>query len=272
MRHIDLTGFQRAELRDQQPPMMIWARIDQLVIDERYQRGLTAKGRGAIQRMANAWDWRKFQPILVTPAEGGRFAVVDGQHRAHAAALVGLEEIPAMTVSMTLQEQAAGFAAVNRDRVTISLPQIYRAELAAGTPWALACRDAVQAAGCQLATYIPSSALRRPAVVYSVGLIRRMVEAGEGAAVTTGLAAIRESEQGEDVSAYEGAALCVWLAAIARDQRFMRLPLPGLFDSIDVHYRIEIGRIEARTHGGSPRAHATDAVTAHLRRALDLAA
>lgn len=257
---IDLTGFKRAALRDQPQPMLIWAQVDSLVIDHRYQRSLTGKGRSAIQRIANGWDWRKYQPILVTPADGGKLAVVDGQHRAHAAALVGLEAIPAMTVAMTLQEQAAGFAAVNRDRVAVSPNQVYRAELAAGTGWAIACRDAVEAAGCTLATFTPSATTKKPGMVYAVGLIRRMVTAGEGEAVTIGLRAIRNSQQRNEIEGYGGPVITPWLLALARNQRFLRLDLPSHFDAFDIPSMLDDARIKARQTGSNARQIVTDEI------------
>lgn len=268
---IDLTGFKRAHLRDQPQPMLIWASLDQLVIDRRYQRGLTAKGRGAIQRIANDWDWTKYQPILVAPAEGGRMAVVDGQHRAHAAALVGLEAIPAMTVPMTPKQQAAGFAAVNRDRVGINLNQIYRAELAAGTGWAVRARDAVAEGGCELATAHPSAINRQPRVIYGISLIRRMVEHGEAAAVTAGLRAITQSDQRDDLAAYANQVLTPWLGALAQNQRFLSLDLPSHFDAFDILTMLDEARIKARQTGQNSRQIVTseivETLAAMVRRA-----
>lgn len=257
---IDITGFTPADQRDQPQPMLIWARVDQLVIDRRYQRGLTPAGRRAIQNIANGWDWRKYQPILAAPTDGGALAVVDGQHRAHAAALVGLETIPAMTVAMTPQEQAAGFAAVNRDRVRINITQIYRAELAAGTDWAVAAHDAVSAAGCTLATSNASTVNKQPGTVFGVGLIRRMVTNGEAAAVTAGLRAVRNSDQRNEVECYSGPILTPWLTALARNQRFLKLDLPSHFDAFDIPTMMEAARTKARQTGGTARTMVTDEI------------
>lgn len=261
---LDLTGFKRAQLNDQPQPQLIWARLEDLVIDRSYQRNLTPKGRGAIQRIANGWDWRKFQPILVAPTTMGKLAIVDGQHRAHAAALVGLEAIPAMTVAMTLQEQAAGFAAVNRDRVKINLNQIYRAELAAGTEWAVAARDAVEAADCKLATSNPSAAMKEPRVVYSIGLIRRMVSNGEAEAISVGLRAITESHQRDETDAYGGAVLTPWLTALAQNQRFLRLDLALRFDTLDIRSMLDDAHIRARQSGGGARGMVTAEIVERL--------
>ena len=39
-----------------------------------------------LRRIAEQFDWRLFAPVIVAPIEGGLFAVIDGQHRTHAAA------------------------------------------------------------------------------------------------------------------------------------------------------------------------------------------
>lgn len=272
MTPIDITGFTPATLRDQPQPSLIWCDIADMVIDHRYQRGLTGKGRTAIQRIADAWDWRKYQPILVAPAEGGKFAVVDGQHRAHAAAVAGIDSLPAMTVAMTLTEQAAGFTAVNRDRIKISTLQLLRADLAAGDENAIASRDAVVAAGCTIATANPSASHKQPGTVYSVGLIRKMVRNGEGAAVTTGLRAIRQSDLGSEPRSYDGTILAPWLDALAMNQRFAALPLSDLFTTLDLDIELEMARSRSRRTGTPARALVREVILSALRAAQQGAA
>jgi hypothetical protein len=257
--------MQPAELRDQPQPRLIWADIEDLVVDHRYQRDITGKSRAAIQRIADQFDWRRFQPILVAPVAGNRMAIVDGQHRAHAAKLAGLDKIPAMMVPMSLAEQAAGFAAVNRDLVRVSPLQIYRAELAAQTPWAVQCHQVVHQAGCHLATANHSYALRRPGTVYAVGLIRKMVERGEAEAVTAGLYGIRRSEAGASAEMYENGILSVWLPAVAQNQRFLKLDLGAAFDAIDVEDVVERAHQTARTGGGTAKHLATAEIVQSLK-------
>lgn len=60
--------------------------IDKLVIDDTYQRSIEKRGWANISRIANDFDWSKFSPLMVARLDDGRFAIVDGQHRAHAAA------------------------------------------------------------------------------------------------------------------------------------------------------------------------------------------
>ncbi|MDG4650081.1 ParB/RepB/Spo0J family partition protein [Roseibacterium sp. SDUM158017] len=275
---IDLTGYKPATFRDQPGPILIWAEVADLVIDRTYQRNVTTNGKRAIQRIADDFDWTRFEPILVAPIEDGKLAVVDGQHRAHAAALAGLTKIPAMSVPMTRIQQARGFAAINRDRIRLSSWQIYRAELAAGTGWATTCRDAVEAAGCTLATSNPTATQKKPGVIYAVGLIRRMIEAGEAEAVTVGLAAIRESQAGADegdvynLPAWSGATLAVWLPAIASNQRFMRLDLATTFDAIDFEALADRCKVLSRAQGVPARRLAQEEVVEALRSAMQEAA
>lgn len=262
---IDLTGFKPAKLSDQPHPSLVWAPIEDLVINREYQRSITIAGRRAIQRMAKKFNWKKYQPILVAPHEGGKFAIVDGQHRAHAAALAGIEKLPAMTVAMTLAEQAAGFAAINRDQIRIDNCALYRAELAAGTPWAVDCRKVVEAAGCKLATSNSSSSSKKPGVVYAITLVRKMVANGEGSAVTAGLAAIRESLCCDESQSYSGPVLSVWLTALAQNQHFMKLNLPDAFDDIDIADVIDRSKQTVRKSGGVARTHAISQVVNYLQ-------
>ncbi|MBF9042977.1 ParB N-terminal domain-containing protein [Rhodobacterales bacterium HKCCE4037] len=273
---IDLTGYRPAELRDQVQPMLIWAKVADLVIDRSYQRAITSAGKRAIQKIADEFDWTKFEPILVAPSAGGRLAVVDGQHRAHGAALAGIEEVPAMSVPMTPQQQASGFAAVNRDRIRMSLHQIYRAELAGGSAWARECHDAVEAAGCKLASSNTSTGQKKPRIIYAIGLIKRMVANGEGLAVTAGLAGIAASGQGCAVSAYDGRILNIWLPALARNQRLLTIDLAAAFDVIDIE-GIHEAALQRTRLGGPPARRATqdrvfDDLMAFAKEAADAAA
>lgn len=275
-RAIDTAAFAPATLADQPAPTLLWVPLAELVIDERYQRELTRPGRRLIQRIADGWDWTKYQPILIAATPDGRHAVVDGQHRAHAAAVVGLEALPAMVVPMTPAQQAAAFTAVNSDRVRLDRSATYRAQLAAGDPVALAAEAAVAAAGCRLMTTIPTAAKRSPGEVYTHALILRMVAQGEAAAVTAGLQAIRDSEVGQQehgsrsgVRVYDQKVLISWLPVLATNQRFLTLPLADLFDTIDWDEEYDRAAIWSRHEGRPVRGYVVERVTALLRAALD---
>lgn len=279
-RAIDVTGFTPATLKDQPAPTMIWAETAMLVIDERYQRSLTPKGRRLIQRIADDWDWTKFQPILIAGTTDGRYAVVDGQHRAHAAALCGLTSLPAMVVPMTPVQQAEAFRAVNSDRVRLGAAALFKAQLAAGDPVAVEADRVVAEAGCRLMTWNPVGRKRRPGQIFAYALIMGMVENGEGEAVSAGLRAILDSDQGNGEGAdiygfayrvWDTPVLHAWLPAIASSQRFLRLPLSKVFDAIDWEQERDTASAWVRLKGGSVRAALTDRVTAVLREWRDAA-
>lgn len=262
---MDLTGLKPSQPDDQPQPLLQWVTVADLVVDRRYQREITGKGRGAIQRIADNFNWRKFGAVMCAPAEGGKIALVDGQHRAHAAAICGFERIPAVIVPMTLAEQAAGFASINRDKISIDGNAIFRAELAAGTAWAVEADRAVRAADCIMGRAKPSARNRKPGIIFSPVLIRRMVEAGESEAITAGLQAIRSSEAGENAESYHGPILSVWLPAVASNQRFLRMPLNRAFDQIDFEEVADFARKWARNRGGSTTTHAIERVVSMLR-------
>lgn len=262
---IDLTGFTPASPADQPQPLLQWVDVAELLIDRRYQRDVTGPGRRAIQRIANGFDWRKFGAVMCAPAEGGGLALVDGQHRAHAAALCGIARIPAVIVPMTMAQQAAGFAAINRDKITVDHNAVLRAELAAGTPWAVEAARAVSAAGCEIGTFTPGLASRKPGRVFAPTLLRKMIEAGEAEAVTAGLRAIRDSVQGSEIDMWQAGLLRVWLSAIAANQRFLRLPLADILDEIDWEDLRNHARAWTRQNGGSAPALMIERVTAILK-------
>lgn len=213
-RKIDLTGMQPISPASQPAPQLAWIEIADLVVDERYQRPLAAGNRAAIRRIASEFLWSRFGPVLVAPVEGGKYALIDGQHRAHAAALCGFERIPAMVALVAPEEQALAFIEINTRQIKVSSFIIYRAALSAGEAWAVECHDRVKAAGCQLMTAKWSQSNKKPGMVFSVELIRNLVDAGKGEAVTAGLTALLQFDQ-TSVPNFSNMVLKPFLSAVA---------------------------------------------------------
>lgn len=213
-RRIDIDGMPLYNPASQPAPQILFIDIDQLVIDDRYQRPLNAGNRAAIRRIASDFHWARFTPVIVAPAEGGGYALIDGQHRAHAAALCGFTSIPAMVALVAPEEQAQAFIDINTRQIRVTGHQIYRAALIAGDEWALACRDAVAEAGCRLMTSNFSTKDRKPGQVFAINTIRGMVEARQNAAVTAGLKALLDYEP-DSVPNFSDALLTPWLKAAA---------------------------------------------------------
>jgi hypothetical protein len=180
----------------QPSPMLQWIDIADMVVDDRYQRPINSGGYRTVRSIAENFRWSCFTPVLLAPIEGGRFAVIDGQHRVHAALLCGIKAVPAMVVPIAATEQATAFIQVNTARTAMSNYNLFKAGLAAGVPWALTAEKAVSDAGCTLMTFNPASNARKSGQICSVGLIRDMVLKGHARAVTIALTAIRAIDNG----------------------------------------------------------------------------
>lgn len=224
-RPIDVSGQPALEPADQAAPVLDWIPIRQLVIDDRYQRPLTRAGWQTIRRIAEDFRWTRFSPVLVAPVPGALWAIIDGQHRTHAAAICGHDKVPCMSVHMDTAEQAQAFAGVNGTVTRITVHHVFKAALAARESWAVLANQAVSAAGCTLMTYNKTTAEKRPGEVFCIALIRQLVTAGHGATVTTVLSALRQIDGGKRAPLYSDYILRPLLTAVATDPRFLRLDL-----------------------------------------------
>lgn len=127
--------------------------VDALVVDSRYQREVMGGGIAHVQRLAKAFDWRKFAPLIVAPVPGRHFAVIDGQHRAAAARARGIRLVPAFVHEADLEAQAEIFAALNGDVTPIKSFHVFKAALAAGQGWAREVAAVATAAAVTVLTY-----------------------------------------------------------------------------------------------------------------------
>jgi hypothetical protein len=126
--------------------------LEQLVIDEAYQRELSARGLRLIRRIAERWDWNSYKPLSVAAAGDGRYEVIDGQHTAIAAASTGaIETLPCLVLSAdTVADRARAFVGINSERLSLTPYALFRARVAAGDLDAVAVQAAVTAAGVEL--------------------------------------------------------------------------------------------------------------------------
>lgn len=216
MREIQINPKDRPLAVDPGPaPMLQWLRIEALVVDDSYQRELRPANWTAIRRIAARFKWSRFSPVFVAPVEGGKFAIIDGQHRTHAAAICGFAEVPCQIVQMSREEQAASFAAVNGLVTKVSNGQITKAALAAGEAWAIDCHRAVAYAGAQLMLANNTTDNKKAGEVYALALVKRLVGGGKGALVTTALAALNRAECGKIPDYWTGPVLKVLLNGVA---------------------------------------------------------
>lgn len=228
LRAIDLTGFEQVQPGPMASPRLRWVAIADLVIDDTYQRKLERRGRLNVQAIANEFSWSKFTPILVAPLEGGKLAIIDGQHRTHAAALCGFTEVPALVNEMSLAEQASAFSWVNGHVTAVSAFHIFKAALAAGEPWAVDSDAVVAEADCRLMTSNYSQAAKQPGQIFCVGLIKKRIQNRSKMIVRRGLKAIRQSECRDQIEYYGAVVLTAWFAVIEQ-KKVVSVPLLAAF-------------------------------------------
>jgi hypothetical protein len=103
--------------------------VKRLVTDKTYQREISRAGSINVERIAEYFEWAKFSPVIVAPVEGGMFSIIDGQHRATAAMLRGIEKVPCEIVHIDRARQAEAFAAINGNTTRVSAQVVYYARL-----------------------------------------------------------------------------------------------------------------------------------------------
>lgn len=275
MRRIELPATPLTGVDPGPAPMQQWLNIADLVIDDSYQRDLKRGNRGAIRRIAEQFKWSRFSPVFVAPVEGGKYAIIDGQHRTHAAALCGFDSVPCQIVQMTREEQAASFAAVNGLVTKVTAWNILRAAMVAGEDWAVECSRICAAADCTLMTRNGTSSEKQPGEIYAVQLIKKHVTAGDARAVTLTLSGLRRSEFGSTSEAWGNDVLKPVLMAVCDRPWLVKagVDLAGFFDAFDIWDAQDkaIDFIKAKRRQGVTDISRFDIVASRIGDRLDVA-
>ena len=96
MRPISSEGFEKPDSTSLGAvPMLQWLKIEDLVVDPAYQRPIVGNGRRNVDRIAREFSWSCFAPVAGSPAVGGKFAIIDGQHRTTCEAILRIESVRA---------------------------------------------------------------------------------------------------------------------------------------------------------------------------------
>jgi hypothetical protein len=175
------------------PPRLEWLAIRDLVVDPDYQRDVGYNGRQNIRRIASEFNWSMFTPVAVAAAGGGRFAIVDGQHRVTAAALCGLDRVPCAIIECSRSEQAAAFKAINNNTTRLHSIQVYHAAVMAGEPEAVRIAEVCAHVGITVCRYPKKTVDMKPGETVSVRALGRAV-AKFGDSIIPTLKAIRACE------------------------------------------------------------------------------
>lgn len=114
-------------------PLLQWVAVEELFIDESYQRSIeTRRSQGNIDTIAKNFEWPLFQSLLISD-RGGKYAVVDGQHRLMAAIKRGIPNVPCVIVKFaSLADEVTAFIKANKMRLSMTAVAIYHASVKGG--------------------------------------------------------------------------------------------------------------------------------------------
>lgn len=177
-------------------PMLSWIETDKFIVDDTYQRDVGKRGRQNIQYIAENFDWSKFAPVIVAPVEGGRYAIVDGQHRTTAAMLRGIDEVPCQIVQADRAQQAAAYAAVNGNVTKTTPQQLFHAKLAAANADALELDEVCRAGGVSIVRRNIVQAKMAVGQTQAVGALARCLKKFGRETLITALQCITETADG----------------------------------------------------------------------------
>lgn len=144
-----------------------------LVIEESYQRDLTAKSYQLIRKIVETWDWMHFKPPIVAETDQ-YYLVIDGQHTAIAAAThPDIAEIPVMVLrGREAQARARAFVAQNRDRIALSALQIFHAEFVSGDKEAVRLLKLVLEHGGEIPRSPPARGAEKPGQFFCIAELK----------------------------------------------------------------------------------------------------
>ena len=242
MRPISTLGMNRPEPRDPGPdPVLTWLPISELCIDPDYQREINRDGRRAIEAIASKFEWSKFSAVVVSPISGGRFAVIDGQHRTTAAKLIGITSVPCIVQSLDRAGQAAAFAAINGSVTKITPWHVYKAALAAGEGWAVVLQRTAANASCRVMTANRSAKDKSGGELYGINTLRLLVKRHGEALVTHALKAYRKSIYGDLPIAWTTVYIQAWITGVGMCSPAANVSVQRLADFHESFDIIEVG-------------------------------
>jgi hypothetical protein len=260
IRRIDVSALQPVTPQTEpgEKPTMEWIAIGKLYVDDRYQRNVLERGLTNVYSIARSFDWRKFTPVIVA-RNGGRFAIVDGQHRSYAAALRGLDAVPCLVINATFEEQASAFAAINTRVTRISELHVHHAAVAAGEDEANAVADACRAAGVEICRYPVPENKMKPGQTLAIGALRKCLKQHGPTILQAALRGLRDAHP--DVPGVIRAPLIRAICEVMSPLRADRLDYARQAAAkVDFVARLS----EARAVGGA----SMSAMHAHLVRSL----
>ena len=126
--------------------------VSDLVIDGDYQRDIRKTGLSVIRKIAADFSWGRFGCLIVCRHGKDSFKVIDGQHRAIAAASIGVKAVPCIVLKGNFEksDEAANFIGINTARTALHSIDKFRAMVVAGDEVAVAADGALKSLGVSL--------------------------------------------------------------------------------------------------------------------------
>jgi hypothetical protein len=248
MRPITTEGFSAITPPEQFGPAAVlqWIKITDLVVDPAYQREIVGSGRSNVRRIAAEFSWAKFAPVIVSPVEGGRYAIVDGQHRTTAAALCGIEQVPCAVIMVDQAGQAAAFKAINGSTTKVSALAMHRAAAAAGDEEAMALDDVCARAGVRILPYPIATGAQKPGDTMSVKIIARLLKLHGRDTIVTALQCVTQTAEG-NAGLLVGPVIAAITDVLAEEKAWRDAGgrLLEIFDEIDLEETLDRARAKA---------------------------
>ena len=241
MRTISIDGFEKLNsIFAGSAPVLEWLRIVDLVVDPTYQRPIEGNGRNEVYRIARSFLWSCFAPVVVARVENGKYAIIDGQRRTTAAALVGFDTVPCQIVVATQQEQAVACKALNGTSVPgtsvpVSRMAQHAAAVVASDERAVQLANICARADVKLLRYPIPVDRQSPGQTMAIGALTQCRERYGEETLITALQCVTQTTNNLPgaLSARTIKALCVVLDS-DHERRDSGLALMEAFDAIDL--------------------------------------
>ncbi len=230
-------------------PMLQWISIADLVVDEAYQRPLAGAGRTNVRRIARDFCWTMFAPVVVSPIEGGKYAIVDGQHRTTAAALRGVEAVPCQVVIADARAQAAAFRAINGQVTAMNALALHRASLASGDPAAKAVSEATAAGGATILGYPKHVDDLKPGETLALGAIGRALKEHGRETLVAALACVTGNALNNRGGVLSANMIRALVEMLARHPDWRGEALAGAAGAINLERELDEAAITRRERG-----------------------
>lgn len=249
-------------------PTFDWIPLANLRVNETYQRPINQQGVTSIRRIAANFQWLKFGALRVAPIQATTpqlYAVIDGQHRATALALLKVSHAPCLISEATEAEQAAAFAAINTNVIRVHGLTAYRAALVSGDPAAKTLESVCASAGVKVCPYpLPVSKIK-PGETLAIATLQQAIRRYGADTLKLALRCITETSNNLPGAVHANAIQALCEAIEAQPKAPNPKAFIPLFEEIELDTLDSDARAEkARFTGDTARARLRDKIKATI--------